>query len=588
MTSKKFRNFILGTLLATIGQVALCANAPASGPTALPTLYYVGVIPAQWEKNGPWRELAEVRKVIDTQFAKSARSSKRFSFLNDDLVRSLWSSDAGRRELESDYEISAFLSLDVSARGDMIVMTTRLLSPKLQTRLQESEVISKSSLATASKDQLTNRLTDLVLRMINRLPIDAHITSVNGGYATLSAGTDQGIKVGDKFDVLDASVTNLHPVTGGWMNFNTSQTGTVEVVEVKSRSAIVKITGLTKYNSVKMGHGIRIEQISGRSRFASTENPSAKVVDAVKVEPAVGANVTDNKISPVVPPSSSANQAAVRNTPADTQVQPQQIPTTVVPPSPKDNPVAAEAPPVNAPVAENETKDGPPETDSFTARILPKGSQMRTFAGIKMWSISGSATAKASLPVWLVNAASADIYRDFSDTIDFNYGAEFGFGPTGDGSFFSYTLKSAGRWHMYMKDVLPGADDVNFGLMASFSSSSIRGETSGGFDLTMLRFTMGVSGWAKPDFIGEKIEWSGEVYYPLYYSGQFGIKGKFREIISGSSMAYRVGLYVGDQPTKGWQYGAAFDFEDNSWSLKTNKKATQSAVGLLALARRNI
>jgi hypothetical protein len=139
-----------------------------------------------------------------------------------------------------------------------------------------------------------------------------------------------------------------------------------------------------------------------------------------------------------------------------------------------------------------------------------------------------------------------------------------------------------------MKDVLPGADDVNFGLMANLTSTNITGETSGGFDLTMIRLTLGVHGWAKPDFIGQKIEWTGEVYYPLYYSGQFGVKGKFREIVSGSSMAYRIGMYVGDQPNQGWQYGAAFDLEQNSWSLKTGKKAEQSSIGLLALARRNI
>jgi hypothetical protein len=47
-------------------------------------------------------------------------------------------------------------------------------------------------------------------------------------------------------------------------------------------------------------------------------------------------------------------------------------------------------------------------------------------------------------------------------------------------------------------------------------------------------------------------------------------------------------MYVGDQPNQGWQYGAAFDLEQNSWSLKTGKKAEQSSIGLLALARRNI
>ncbi len=581
--SKKFKIFVIAIFVLAYHNIVLGADAYASSQSELPTLYYAGVIPVQWEKNGPWRELNDARKMIDSEFSPSVRASKRFVFLNDDVVRSLWSSDTGRNELERDHELSAFLSLDVASRGDMIVLTARLLSPKLQTRLQESDVLPKNSLANASKEKITGRLTDLVLRMINRLPVDAHITSLNGGYVTLSGGTDQGIKAGDKYDVIDATIASLHPVNGGWLKFNTSRTGSIEVIEVKSRSAIAKISSLAKDNSIKSGQGVRIQDISGRSRFAAdskTPNPSESVKDSTPASVAVPEQVVPKPVPPVQA-DSAANTASVNEaakspaTPPATQPAPNPVAST--PPPSED-----QAQPSVKPQAEG------PVTDNFTASILPKGSEMRTWAGMRMWSVAGSASAKATLPVWLVNAAAADIHRDFSDTIDFNYGVDFGYGPTGDGSFFSYNIHSAGRWHMFMKDLLPGADDVYFGLLASFSSASITGETSGGWDMTMMRFTMGVHGWAKPDFIGEKIEWTGEVFYPLYYSGQFGVKGVFREVISGSTMAYRVGMYVGERPNQGWQYGAAFDFEDNSWSLKTSKKATLSSVGLLALARRNI
>jgi hypothetical protein len=233
-------------------------------------------------------------------------------------------------------------------------------------------------------------------------------------------------------------------------------------------------------------------------------------------------------------------------------------------------------------------KDAPPATDDFTAKIMPKGSEMRTYLGLKMWSISGSSAADASLPVWLVNSAGADIFRKFSDTIDFNYGLDLGYGPTGKGSFFGYNLHSGARWHMYLKDILPGADDVYFGLLAGMTSYSISGETSGGYDTTMIRLTAGIHGWAKPDFIGEKIEWTGEIFYPLYYSGQFGVKGKYKNIQSGSSMAFRVGGYFGTRTPETWQYGAAFDYESSSYKLSNNKSADVGSIGLLALARRNL
>jgi hypothetical protein len=414
--------------------------------------------------------------------------------------------------------------------------------------------------------------------MLNRLPIDAHITRVNGGYVTLSGGSTQGIKSGQKFDVLAANISSFHPVTGGWLSFATNRTGSIEVVEVKSQSSIARISSLIKENSIKAGQGIRIDEIAGRARFAATEAKPSTPSKAIESSAANGVSKVETLPTaspPTVTETASKTPIATENRTQDTPVKPADATVAT------DQNTSKES-------GKNQAPEGAPETDKFTARIMPKGSEMRTWAGVRMWSISGSASAHASLPAWLVNSVSGSIYRDFSDTIDYNYGVDFGYGPTGDGSFFSYNLHGAGRWHMYMKDVLPGADDVNFGLMANLTSANITGETSGGFDLTMIRLTLGVHGWAKPDFIGQKIEWTGEVFYPLYYSGQFGVKGKFREIVSGSSMAYRIGMYIGDRPAQGWQYGAAFDLEQNSWSLKTGKTAEQSSIGLLVLARRDI
>ena len=590
MISKKFKVILLALFVLAAPHIVQAADPSSPASTQVPALYYAGVIPVQWEKNGPWKELADARKAMDSQFSLAVKASKRFVILNDDLIRSLWSTSNGRRELESDYEVSAYLSLDISSRGDMAVLTARMLSPKLETRLQESEVIPVATLASSGKDQITSKLADLVARMLNRLPVDANVTSINGGYVTLSGGSDQGLKVGQKYDVVDPSVASLHPATGSWLKFNTPRTGSLEIIEVKSQSSIGKVLSLTKENSIKLGQGIRIEDISSRSRFAPQ---SSKVAESTKSSSSnsEAAQAAASKVSSV---NTEAAAPAVPQAPAPSlpaSPQPSQENSKNVAEAKPNEPASAQndggdaAKPTGA---DGDKKDESPSTDNFTARIMPKGSDMRTWAGMKMWSISGSATANASLPVWLVNAAAADIYRVFSDTIDYNYGAEFGYGPTGNGNFLSYNLHGAGRWHMYMKDVLPGADDVHFGLMTSFTSANITGEKTGGFDLSLVRFTMGVHGWAKPDFIGQKVEWTGEVFYPIYYSGQFGVLGKFREITSGSSMAYRVGMYVGDRPNQGWQYGAAFDFEDNSWSLKTGKTAKQSSIGLQALARREI
>ena len=586
MILKKFKTLSALTLLLVFDAHAIASNEPSSKASAqLPILHYAGVIPVQWDKDELWQDLSHIKKSINSEFSDAVRSSKRFVMVNDELVASLWKTPAGRRDLETDYEISAFANLDVTSRGDMVVLTSRILSPKLETRLQESEVVPRKWLAESSRDQTSARLVDLVQRMINRLPIDVHVTSVNGNYLTLSGGTEQGIKAGNTFDVLSATVESLHPANGSWISFGTMKTGSADIIEVKTHSSIAKISALTYDNSIKPGDGIVVPDISGRGRFARAEESSTlasatgesqAIIDPIKTNGSTPKDTT----SPAPMPPTAAKQAEAVAIPAVPEEKPAAPETSLAKGSEK--PETKQEPKPETP------PEIPAEPDNFTAKLMPKGSEMRTWLGMKMWSISGSASATSALPAWIVNSAGADIYRKYSDTIDFNYGLDLGYGPTAKGNFFGYNLHSAGRWHMYLKDILPGADDVYFGLQASMASTSISGDTSGGYDMTMVSLTIGVHGWARPDFIGDKIEWTGEIFYPLYYSGRFGIKGGYKAIESGSSMAFRIGGYLGERPAVGWQYGAAFDYESSSWSLEKSKTAAIGSIGILALARRNI
>ncbi len=573
MTLRKSSLFLTAFWIwASTVQAGPSPDAPIQKGAPVPSLHYAGVIPVQWDKDEIWQDLSFVKTTLDREFPAAVKDSHRFAMVNNDLVASLWKTPAGRSELVSDYELSAFLSLDVSARGDMVILTSRILSSKLETRVQESDVIPRRWLSEATKDQTAARMTDLVSRMINRLPVDVHVTSVNGSYVTLSGGEEQSIKAGQKFDVLAATIGGLHPANGSWTSFEISKTGTIEVIELKNLSAIGRITSLTHEGSIKPGNGIRVEEISGRNRFARTDelvaddsevSPSSQ--SAAPREPAVTADLT------IVKPS----------TPTTKPETPIALTQKTVPDQESDKPTAA-----NAKI--EKAFDAPPPTDSFTAKLLPKGSELRPWVGMRMWSISGSSSAAASLPVWIINSAGADVFRNFSETIDYHYGLDLGYGPTSGGSFFGYNLHAGGRWHMYMKDLVPGADDFYVGLLTSMASTSISSETTGGFTTTMVRLSFGIHGWANPEFIGEKVEWTGEFFYPLYYSGEFGVKGQYRAITSGSSMAFKIAGYLGERPTNGWQYGAAFDYESNSWSLEKNKTAAYGSIGILALARRSL
>jgi hypothetical protein len=577
MISKKFKfivAFIMIQLVNGLTVSELRGQGVSSSSSALPVLRYAGVIPVQWDKSEDWHDVNHLKSTMDAEFSKAVRGSKRFMVLNDDLVSNLWNSPGGRKELEQDYELSAYASLNILTRGDVIVLTARLLSPGLDTRLQENEVITRKDFALLSGEQASSKLVDLVMRMINRLPVDAHVSSINGGYVTLSAGTEQGLKVGNSFDVYSALVSNLHPANGGWLSFATTKTGTVEVIEVKTQSSIAKITGLTHENSIKPGNGILIDAISGRSRFARGE-------ETTSMQPAIAQDqVLLNPMPSSQPEATPPKTVATPEAPT--------LPPTLAAPAPDSAPTEAQPTGDKDTVPEETPRDEAPETDPFTAIIIPKGSELRTWIGMKMWSISGSSTAMSQLPPWILNAAGASVFRQFSETIDWNYGLDLGYGPTGKGSFFAYDAHAAARWHLLQKDILPGADDIFFGAKTSIRSLRVGRETSGGFDMTNVFLLIGVHGWAKPEFIGKKIEWTGEIFYPLYTSGSFGVRGKYRAINSGSSTAFKLGAYVGDRPADDWQYGAALDYESSSWDLANSKSAQFSSLSVIALARRNI
>lgn len=574
MTLRKFDVcFKISCFLAVfaLGLTVAANAAPGSGKDAFPIIHYLGVIPAQWEKNDSWSDLELVQRTMSKDFSDAVRASKRFSVLNDDLVASMWSSPAGRKELQADYELQAFANLSLSSRSDMVVMTTRILSPDFETWLQESEVVSRSWLLESSHEQIVSRLADLLHRMINRLPVDAHVTSVNGEFVTVSGGSDQSIKVGEEFDVIGVKIQTLHPANGSWLTFNTSRAGKIKIVESKAKSSIGRITSLTHENSISVGQGIRVEAISGRSRFARPDGSETFVSAQTNSE---------NAIAPSMTPEGKAVIAAK---PAPTK------------PDPVKKPAATEAPepaPEETSVAEEPTEETPADDEtqsqgSILEVIAPKGSDLETYAGLRSWTIGGSSTAATALPLWLVNSAGVTIRNPLSESVILAYGIDLGYGQTSKGSFFGYGLRGAGLYSMKTK-VFSGADRLYGGLEAHMAALSIGGETSGGYDKTMLNLVLGTGGAAKPAFLGMPLDWFTELRYTIQESGQFGVGGTRYAIKSSESWLITFHGYIDERPKDGFQWGGGFEFGSGNYNLKSSKSATQNVVSLLGLARMSL
>ena len=62
----------------------------------------------------------------------------------------------------------------------------------------------------------------------------------------MNVGASSGVKVGDKFTVIDAGEDLVDPDTGAKLGSTEKPTGDAEVVEVQEKFAIVSFTGTAK------------------------------------------------------------------------------------------------------------------------------------------------------------------------------------------------------------------------------------------------------------------------------------------------------------------------------------------------------
>jgi hypothetical protein len=566
-------------LASLCGIVFIPAPYALSQVKQLPIMHYAGIIPVQWEKTDLWQDLKSIQSPVNKRFNEAVRASKRFSILNDELVANLWATPSGREELAREYELQSFATLAMSARGDTVVMTMRLLSKDLEVWLQESDVVTRTWLKDSNQQVVFDKLTDLTQRLINRLPIDGHVTSVTGEFVTLSFGKEQSVAVGEEFDVISASVETLHPANGAWLTYKTQRTGKIQIVEIQGKSSIAKILSLTSESSIVPGNGVLIEAISGRDRFAkASKNEQEKTSNAVSNSAVVGA-VTPQGAQ--IPPKN-----LVRNQPS-------------LPDASGQATSKVENESNSSTIASTETqKSVQPESSAkssdadLLSLLAPPGSELAGYAGLKSWSIGGTGEAKGTLPVWLINTIGGQVRRDISDVIKLEYGGEAGYGATSGGSYFAYGGRVAGLY-MINFGLFDPEDRLFGGLEAHIQSKSIGSESSGGFDVTSLNLRSGAFGVSPTSIFGDKLDWRIEGKLSLQESGKFGVAGKFASIKSARSMGLKLSGYLGDKPIQGHQFGAAIEMTSGNYGLASTvvrarsvaRSATYNSMGIYMLMR---
>ena len=106
-----------------------------------------------------------------------------------------------------------------------------------------SETIQKAAKAVVDKFTTGEYLARVTGAATPAGGIEGKIIKVEGNKAYINLGASSGIKMGDKFNVINVGEALIDPDTGAKLGASEKQTGNGAVVEVQDKFAIIEFTG---------------------------------------------------------------------------------------------------------------------------------------------------------------------------------------------------------------------------------------------------------------------------------------------------------------------------------------------------------
>lgn len=429
----------LGTFVVVIGGLLL-GEAPARASSQeFPMIRNVAVIPFQWQGTRPdsyrWQELYQQ---FDQDFFSAVKASNRFHLINPQVSDDLWSTPRGRRTLVDRYELQSYFNLTATENSGGVKIVARLLSPALNNVFLESWTVDTRSLLGMTPEQLRERLTDLTFRLINRFPLDARVTSVQGQFVTLSAGRNLGIGSKERFPVYRVAVAAINPATGGPESFSRKQMGWVEVIDSRQFTAIARIVRQNSEGAIASLDGIFIPTMTTRARFPEENH--------IETEPA-----------PVIP-------------------LPAQTPAPVPAPIVKELPPA---PPAAAPAA----------VEPVARSLQPVDIGIGAFN----FRLAGDSSTSSIFPSSLINSIRLGTRMAVDAATQWEVEISYASGLTKNGRYTMIDGQAVGSLHQSEPNGTSLFPNWYWGLFIGYRSMGVRGaEAFGGFDVLSVGGAAGV------------------------------------------------------------------------------------------------
>lgn len=532
----------------------------------MPILYNVGIIPASVDTHeSSTFEIADKIKLVIHNFSSAIKGSHRFNMIDDDLVSGFWSSSENREKLTSEYEISAFFHLTLVTGEDSLRFIARLLSPDLSPYLQEMETITNDQIKQWSPLELESFVKNLVFRVINRLPIDVTINSIQGRYATLSGGSNQGLKVGDHLEFIRPFVREKNPADKTWKSFDSKVAGKGKIIEVKNLTSIALITDSSPDSYIKIGDGIKIEILSSREYFVKYGVPAPSSSDSI--------------LYASKPEHSSPAQESAKT------LTPDPIPAPQSPQTETQSTTSSSAPSDIKSKLSSLMEFKPPEFGQYVERLVD------TYTLIfkqNFWNYSGPSSTGSKFAWYLpVNSIGARVESQLFYKLNYDGTAEVSFGKTSHaGGYYTGSAQLRFFWVEGLTILPERISHLRAGVHGQVSTRHVEKEQYGGYDLFQAGLFAGLLGSIHSSK-DQQYHWSTDFSITPLVIGRIGYQGGRRVSQSAFGFGFDSEVYKAPKEATDFRFGGGFGYKRDAIHDSSDNLLTLSNYYLQLLVRKS-
>lgn len=566
----------------------------------VPTIETLGILPVQWigMEDDDFLRFAQFKENIVEANSLTLLESSRFRVIHSQLVENLWETPIGRQELKEEFELDAFYSLYVAKRPDHFVLESRLLSADFKILVVEQMILGLRDARNSDFGGLKEKVGALNFKMLNRLPLDVYVNSVQGQFITLSGGVDQGIHQGDKMPVFRSYISSTHPAHGGWENFSYEKVGAVKVIDSQSTSSVAQILSEVTSGAIQIGDGSKVERIAGRSYYSALENQIKpdKVVETDSIllpsqnfnQPKKPKTLKPGTMQPKSAPI--AQLQASQSTPMTMQEDLPQSPAPendILPPQPKKAPV--QAPPPQTPLGSGSEDELFGMQQPLQSYLSSLADQLTIFAGQTTWNYSGPGSTGSKLEWYLpVNYVNVRLVRNLAKNLKYGVGGGIQFGKTkNSGAYFGYDGHIRAFWESPLSLPTINLKLVQAGANGRFTGLGVSHEKYGGGDVVM----GGVFGALIGDVAlgSNPFEWRGEYSITPLTIGRIGYGGQRRVIRSSLGWEFIAQLLQGEKPGgQSIRWGGSLAIGNHSVLDNASEETSKAHVTISGVARMNL